>query len=207
MALDFYIANAKYYTNSSSSPKFQLEPHVALELFQALLSSTDVELFEHALVQAVTKNGTTITSIELVDGRVFEAGVFIEADYEGDLMARANVSYAVGRESRDAYNESLAGYRTSNAGHEFSVSVSPVDDKGTLLPMVNDWVDPAAVEGQGDAKVQSYNFRCVEYETPAEIVPHLARLRRLCVTTDPNNSISFTKPAGYDPTYWELARR
>lgn len=104
-------------------------------------------------------------------------------------MARAGVDYAIGREGVAKYNESLNGIRTANTGHEFSVAVDPFVSKGSkqLLPMVNAF-DPAAIPGDPDNKTQAYNFR-------------------LCVTTNPQNLVPFAKPAGYDPSYWELARR
>jgi len=77
------------------------------------------------------------------------------------------VSYSVGRESSATYNESLAGYRRSNAGHEFGVAVNPVGDDGQLLPMVNGWADPTAVQGQADKKVRACVRTCV-----APWVPH-----------------------------------
>lgn len=82
--------------------------------------------------------------------------------------------------------------RKANEGHEFSVAVDPFakagSGSGELLPMVDRFDAAAAVPGMGDKKVQSYNFR-------------------LCVTTNPANKVPFPKPAGYDPEYWELARR
>lgn len=109
------------------------------------------------------------------------------------VQARAGVSWTHGREGRDQYNESLAGYRTANQGHEFSVAIDPyATGTRTPLPMLTPWSpphsDPSTAEGQPDSKTQSYNFR-------------------LCVTTNTSNQVPFTKPDAYDPSYWELARR
>ena len=126
--------------------------------------------------------------------------------YEGDLMARAGVSYRVGRESASEYNESLNGYRKSNEGHEFSVAVDPFEAAGgqqaqaqqkqlqaqdqdqdqdqdralppKLLQMVRPFDESQSTPGQADKKVQSYNFR-------------------LCVTTNTSNQVAFVKPSGY----------
>jgi hypothetical protein len=188
MAGEFYLENGRRY--NASGPEYMLEPHVALEIFHALVADANVSLFSRAPVAAVAKNGARVTALTTVDGRVFEADVFIEADYEGDLMARAGVSYVIGREGIAEYNESLNGVRVANEGHEFSVAVDPFAAGGTreLLPMVNRFDPLQSVPGRADKKVQSYNFR-------------------LCVTTNPANKVPFPKPAGYDPAYWELARR
>ena len=186
MAGEFYRENGRHYNESKA--EYMLEPHVALEIFQQLVAEANVSLFSHAPVETVAKAEAQLTSLTTVDGRIFTAPVFIEADYEGDLMARAGVSYAVGREANTTYNESLNGVRVSNEGHEFALAVDPFDASGTPLPMVNAFDPLVSVPGQGDKKVQAYNFR-------------------LCVSTDPDNRVPFKKPAGYDPSYWELARR
>jgi hypothetical protein len=95
MALEFYKANARNYDSNSTEPDFRLEPHVALAIFQGLVKDSGVSLFQHAAVDKVTMDPsapTKIKSVTTVDGRTFEATVFVEADYEGDLMARAGAS-------------------------------------------------------------------------------------------------------------------
>jgi hypothetical protein len=199
MALDLYRQNAQHYRQGATLPQFDWEPHVALQLLHRLVREANVTLFENAQVETVTKTGPQLTGLTTVDGRSFTAAVFVEADYEGDLMARAGVSWTHGREGVTEYNESLAGYRLRNQGHEFSVSVDPFVEGTTdqLLPMLSIWdppggggggVDPLKAEGQPDSKTQSYNFR-------------------LCVTTNKTNAVPFAKPAGYNSSYWELARR
>jgi len=170
---------------------FDLEPHVALAIFTDMLSGANVTVFRNAQADTVTiaanKESPVLQSVQTTDGRRFAARVFIDASYEGDLMARAGVDYRVGRESRQEYDESLNGYRLSNQGHEFSVAVDPYGADGSLLPMLMSF-NASLVAGQADDRVQSYNFR-------------------LCVTQEPSNRVPFIKPAGYDPAYWELARR
>jgi hypothetical protein len=194
MALELYKQNGLYY-GKRDSPEFNWEPHVALELLHRLIKDANVSLFSKAQVESVEKSGTRLTSLTTLDGRTFTAGVFVEADYEGDLMARAGVSWTYGREGTKQYNESLAGYRLSNQGHEFSVAIDPyITGTQELLPMLSAWDPPATSNpkndprGEPDNKTQSYNFR-------------------LCVTTNKSNSVAFVKPHGYDPSYWELARR
>jgi hypothetical protein len=117
------------------------------------------------------------------------AGVFIDGSYEGDLLAAAGVSWASGREAAAQYNESLGGrlfVPNHVGGHQFGVPVNYTDGQGGLLPMI--YAGDPGTPGQGDDKVQAYNFR-------------------MCLTTDPANRVPFTQPAGYDPAYWVSALR
>ena len=135
---------------------FNLEPHVALNIFEAMLSEAGVTVLYGAQVEGVSlrragtaavtttastststswratvppspsTNTTAIAAITLTDGRVLSGSAFIDASYEGDLLARAGVSYTTGRESMAQYNESLAGRRTTTSGNNFAVAVDPV---------------------------------------------------------------------------------
>eukprot|EP00040_Diaphanoeca_grandis_P038509 m.256673 g.256673 ORF g.256673 m.256673 type:complete len:686 (+) comp34577_c0_seq1:52-2109(+) len=187
MAREFYMTNGRYYNPAATTPLYDLEPHVALAHFHKLIAEANVSLFQQTAVASVRKEGTQIKSLTTVDGRTFTAKVFVEGDYEGDLLARAGASFSVGRESQMEYNESLAGHQQKNAGHEFSVGINPYATDGSLLQMVSP-INTSLKAGDADDMVQSYNFR-------------------LCVTTNKSNTIQFAKPEGYDATYWELARR
>lgn len=127
-----------------------------------------------------------ISQLALVDGRQVAASVFIEAGYEGDLMARAGVSYIVGREANTTYNESLNGDTGGRSGNQFSSVVNPFDASGAPLPFVSRGAP--GVPGQADTKVQAYNFR-------------------LCLTQNMSNAVAWPRPASYDPQEWELLRR
>ncbi len=121
------------------------------------------------------------------NGQRYEARVFIDAGYEGDLMARAGVGHTVGREGKAKYGEWLAGRMELLPGqHQFKTAVSPWLD-GTLLP----WIVPQsnlAATGEGDGKFQAYCFR-------------------LCLTERPENQIPIAQPAGYRAEDYELLRR
>jgi hypothetical protein len=120
-------------------------------------------------------------------GNTYTARVFIDAGYEGDLMARAGVKYTVGREGREAYGEELAGRTELLRGeHQCQFPVSPWKD-GKLLPFVTPQAKFAAV-GAGDGKFQTYNFR-------------------LCLTTEKTNQIRIPKPAHYNSDDYELLKR
>jgi FAD dependent oxidoreductase len=140
---------------------------------------------------AVEKQGTRIVSIRMESGRVFAGSVFIDATYEGDLMAQAGVSYRVGREANSVYGETLDGVQVQHAvSHQFVVPVDPYLVAGNpasgLLPGIEP--HPPAADGTGDCRVQAYCFR-------------------LCMTDVPENRIPWPKPADYDPRRYELLLR
>lgn len=96
MAGDFYKENARHYNDTSGRPEFRLEPHIALQIFHRLVAAANISLFSNAAVTLVTKKAGSaqLESLTTVDGRSFKATVFIEADYEADLLARAGVRCA-----------------------------------------------------------------------------------------------------------------
>jgi FAD dependent oxidoreductase len=169
--------------------QWHLEPHVAESVFKELVTEARVEVFyRHRLKErtGVAKDGARLTAITMENGAVFRARVFVDATYEGDLMAQAGVSYAWGRESSDQYGESLAGVRDRTPKHQFQVQVKPFDQRGRLLPEVSP--EKKLPGGTGDRKVQAYNFR-------------------VCMTQVAANRVPFPKPAHYDPARYELLAR
>ena len=123
-------------------------------------------------------------------GQVYAARMFIDASYEGDLMAGAGVSYHVGREDNSVYGETLNGVQLGAKTHQFKVPVDPYrtagDPASGLLPGIH--AGSPGEQGQGDQRVQAYNFR-------------------MCLTDVPENRVPFPKPAGYDPQRYELVLR
>jgi hypothetical protein len=139
----------------------------------------------------VSKGGARIEAIRLLSGDVYEARVFVDATYEGDLMAAAGVSYHVGREANADYDETLNGVQTKNAvHHQFKVPVDPYvvlgDPTSGLLPGVHGGAP--GEEGSGDRRVQAYNFR-------------------MTLTDAPANRLPIPRPDGYDAQRYELLRR
>src|SRR5690606_18935691 len=135
--------------------------------------------------------GTRIESVRLESGRTLAAGVFIDASYEGDLLANAGVSYHVGRESSVTYGERFAGVQRANAwSHQIVAPVDPYRVRGDassgLLPGVS--AAPPGNDGDGDHRVQAYNYR-------------------LILTDDPANRRPWTAPEGYNPARYELLAR
>jgi hypothetical protein len=171
-ALRFYRAVAEHYGAPLWGVKGP-EPHVAEGLLTRMLDGADVRLGE----------------TELPD-----AAVYVDASYEGDLLPRFGVPFAIGRESRDLHGELWAGRQpaTRPGKHNFSVLLSPFDDEGALLPWIREpeldergW--PSDRLGEGDGGLQAFGFR-------------------VCLT-DRATRIPFERPEGYDAGSFELLRR
>jgi lysophospholipase L1-like esterase len=191
---------ASEYTSHRHDPDadvmFHFEPHVAEQILRNMLleARVHVVLGERLdLNQGVTKSGRRIESFQCESGKQFSASMFIDATYEGDLMARSGVPYHVGRESNAVYGETMNGVQTKRVpynGHNFFRPVSPYIDPGKpnsgLLFGVQSL--PPGSEGVGDQRVQAYCFR-------------------LCMTEVPENRVQFKKPADYDPSRYELMLR
>lgn len=161
------------------------EPHVAEVTMNDWLREAGVTVRLGERAEAVEKDGARIISFA-TQQNTYAAKVFVDASYEGDLMARAGVSYTVGREGRVAYGETLAGVRAHMPYHQFEKAVSAYDDSGNLIPLVQD-AGPGEI-GSGDEKVQAYNFR-------------------MCLSDDPENRVPIPKPTAYDPARYEILRR
>jgi hypothetical protein len=183
MARDFYEELGAHYGEPIS---WYFEPHQAERVLRRWLREARVELFFGSRLGTVEKGGARITALTLENGAVFKARVFIDCSYEGDLLARAGVSYTWGREGRDAYGESLAGRIEYSDKHQFSVPVNPRNESGNLLPLI--FAGEGGEPGAADRKVQAYNFR-------------------LCMTQNPKNRLDWPRPEGYDPAEWALLRR
>ena len=129
------------------------------------------------------KSGARIEEIRTEDGATYKARMFSDSTYEGDLMAQAGVEYTWGRESAAQYGESLAGVREHTPLHQFLDPVRARDANGKLLPEIS--TAPKGEKGSADRKVQSYNFRMI-------------------MSDDPANRTPYPKPPGYDPHRYEL---
>jgi hypothetical protein len=184
LSMEFFRRVGEHYGKEVG---WVFEPHVAENILDAMLAEQNIKvLFGQQLESVIKKNGR-IHSLKTTDGSEFSGSVFIDASYEGDLMAAAGVSYAIGREGRVRYGESLAGRREIIRGkHQLNHKISPWKD-GELLPHITAEEDLAPV-GAGDEKIQTYCFR-------------------LCLTDVPENRIPIDRPEDYDPERFELLRR
>ena len=173
---------------------WMFEPHVAEAIFQDMVTEARVPVVYGQrldLENGVSKDGSRILAITMESGRVFRGRMFIDATYEGDLMAKAGVSYTVGRESNAEYGETLNGVQTRQATkHQFNHPVDPYVEPGDpssgLLPGLHS--GGPGMEGESDHRVQAYNFR-------------------MCLTDVPENRLPYPKPADYDPLRYELLLR
>ncbi len=150
LPLEFYTKLGKYY--GLGKPAFYFESHVAEQVFMEMLAAAHVKLMFEGYADKVLKKDGYIQAVILTNGARINGDVFIDATYEGDLMARAGVPYTFGRESTDKYGESLAGIRMLDK----PVEVSPYRE-GKLLP---GFVEAGSlVNGAASNRVINYNFR------------------------------------------------
>lgn len=187
LAAEIYERMAQCYGKDAAHDAFDFEPHVAEETLRIMLKEAGVRLVTHSRLKAMVRDGARIKTLTTTKGESFTAYVFVDAGYEGDLMAAAGVKYVVGREAREKHGESLAG-RTEllDGHHQFKVAVSPWRGN-ELLPLITPQAELAPT-GAGDGKFQAYCFR-------------------LCLTNRPDNRLTISKPEGYDPDAYELLRR
>lgn len=191
MAARFRAAVAEHYrvpVGSYAGP----EPHVAESIFRGWLDHPRIRVVPGCRLRSVSVRDGRIDALTVDSGQTFGGGVFVDAGYEGDLLARAGVPYAVGREDRDRYGEQWAGRRELLPGrHTMPPFISPfVDDptgerEGPLLPQVRP--GPLAPVGSGDGGVMAYGYR-------------------VCLTTA-EDRIPFSRPENYQDSHWELGRR
>ena len=184
---DFYKRLGKHYGKSES---WIFEPSVAERELRALLDESKVPVKFNQRLASVKKDGARITEIAMEDGTIYRGKMFIDATYEGDLMAKAGVKYLVGREANDRFDETLDGIRGKTPSHQFTVPVDPYvtpgDPKSGLLPLIS--AEPIGAPGAGDASVQAYNFR-------------------LCLTKKIENRNPIEPPPGYDAKRFEVLGR
>ncbi len=193
IARNFYRQIGQHY---GKFEQWTFEPHVAENLFKDYVKKGDIPVwYEYRLVSAV-KTGGKIQEITVEPSngsgqgiRTVKAKMFIDCTYEGDLMAKAGVSYVVGREANSQYNETWNGVQMLDK-HQFPEGIDPYKIPGNPSSGLLWGISTAtlAPNGTGDKLLQTYNFR-------------------LCLTKDPSNQIPITRPVGYDSTKYELLLR
>ncbi|KJF42526.1 FAD-dependent oxidoreductase [Draconibacterium sediminis] len=172
------------------------EPHVAEQVFEDFISENNISVFRNRWLDrenGVEKQNGKIISITMLNGEKYQANIFIDATYEGDLMAAAGINYHVGREANDVYNEQWNGIQTGvlHHGHHFgnmniSPYVVPDDQASGVLPRIS--TDDPGIKDDGDKRIQAYCFR-------------------MCLTKVPENRVPFEQPEDYDPAQYELLVR
>ena len=174
------------------------EPHVAEQVFEDLVREFAIPVHRDEWLdreKGVRKDGARIAAITTLSGKVFSGRMFLDATYEGDLLAAAGVAYHVGRESQAQYGEKYAGVQTGVLHHrhhfgavaeKISPYKTPGDPASGVLARVS--AEPQGEFGAADQKIQAYCYR-------------------MCLTDVPENRVPFPRPAGYDPAQYELLLR
>lgn len=171
------------------------EPHAAEQIFEDFVKENEITVHRDEWLDretGVEKKDNQIVSITTLSGKKYTGKMFIDATYEGDLMATAGVSYHVGREANSVYGEEWNGVQVGvlHHGHHFKTDISPYkipgDPESGLLPKISG-EDPGK-KGEGDNRIQAYCFR-------------------MCLTNLPENRVPFPKPDNYDPADYELLLR
>ncbi len=195
---DDYINRKAGVNDPNEKTMWTFEPHVATKVYDEMLAQVKDkvtvvkgERLDLRVGKGVVKNGARIVQIVMESGRVFEGKMFIDATYEGDLLAKAGVKYHVGREANAVYGETINGVQVAHTvSHQFTKNVDPYvkpgDPKSGVLPGIE--TGGPGEEFSGDRKVQAYNFR-------------------MCTTDVPENRVAWAKPANYDPKWFELLLR
>jgi hypothetical protein len=211
LSLDFYRAVKRHYDRPSAwtwAPRptagenfinddamWQFEPKVAEQIYEEWLRRSGVTLVRNQPLDrtsaGVEHGGARITAIRSKAGQRFAGTMFIDATYEGDLMAAAGVRYTIGREPNALYGETLNGVQLKNTtNHQFTLDIDPYRIPGKpssgLLARIS--AGKPAPDGSGDQKIQAYGYR-------------------MCLTDVPRNRAPFPKPAGYDPDQYALLKR
>jgi hypothetical protein len=170
-----------YQVSVKDNAKWTYEPQVAMRVTRQMLEEARVLTLTARQLTSVNLDDARLTTLHTTDGS-FRAKVFIDATYEGDLMAMAGVSWTIGREGRAEYSESYAGKQYPKR----KMPVSGLADDGTPLPLIT--TTDAGPEEAGDSNVMVYSFR-------------------LCLSNDPANRVPFPAPDHYDPARFEVVRR
>ena len=188
MAREFYRRAGKRY---GVEDEWYFEPHIAEQVFEEWLAETPVQVFRREYLEAVEMKDGALTALRTVSGLTVRARLFLDASYEGDLLAKAGVRFTVGRESNSVYNETLNGeqMRDNPNMHQFDLPVDPYVVPGVpasgLLPGIETL---PFHQGEGDRRVQAYNFR-------------------MCLTKRPDIRVCFPKPANYREELYLLLKR
>lgn len=171
------------------------EPHVAEQVFEDFITENKITVLRNEWLDrtnGLVKENGRIISFKTLSGKTFSGKMFIDATYEGDLMAAAGISYKVGREACQEYNETWNGVQGVNFqhGHHFKDKIDPYNVPGKpqsgLLYGISS--EKIAVNCSSDNKIQAYCFR-------------------LCMSNNPDNRAPFPKPDHYNPANFELLAR
>lgn len=182
---DEYLKRAAGRVNAPEGVWWGVEPSVAMRVLQSMAAESKVTVLTEERLKSVRKSGARLTAVTTESGATFAGRVFIDASYEGDLLAMAGVPYRVGREGREEFGEKLAGVVPEpwSTRKQWDVDVSARGPDGKLRFGVQ--YTTRGPDGAGDKKVQAYNYR-------------------ICLTDAPENRLPIEKPANYDASRYDL---
>lgn len=186
-----FLPRHPYSVHEPEGYHFFFEPSVALKVANGFLARAGAEILQGSGLDREAKvrmQDGRLHAIQLVNGWRIRARYFVDASYEGDLMAAANVPYVIGREGNLEFGETLNGFLPHAA--ESTAYLDPYripgDPDSGLLPGIEQW--NGEKRGDADDRVQAYNFR-------------------LCLTNVPDNRIQIWQPDNYEPLQYELLAR
>lgn len=191
----FEQSKKRTFTGKNDSLRMQwvYESRVAEDILKKMLKEAGVTVKYKErldLDKGVVKKNNAIISIKMESGKTYTASIFVDATYEGDLMARAGVSHIVGREPNSTYNETINGIRLNEVIGVKGVSIDPYRKKGDTSSGLLPYLEPRipGPDGSGDKRTQAYCYR-------------------MTLTDDPANSIPIEKPVDYNPDWYEWLAR
>ncbi len=172
---------APYNAALKDQSRWVFEPHVAMRVTKKMLDEAGVKVFVNERLKSVKIEDRRIVTL-ITNNGAFNAKVYVDGTYEGDLMAEAGVDWTIGREGREEFDEPLAGKQYPKK----KMDINGFDDQGKLLPLIT--TEDGGKEEAGDKNIMTYSFR-------------------LCMTSDPKNRVPMPKPEKYDPARFEIIRR
>lgn len=190
LSKEFYNKISEHYREEG---QYKFEPKVASSIYHEWLQEYGVEvIYNQGLEEVVMENGE-IKKLIMEDGNNYIGRFFIDATYEGDLLAKSNVSYFVGRESNSTYKEIYNGIQFNSQHHKFETWIDPYviegnKESGYLKGITETEMELLDYNGKGDSRIQSYNFR-------------------ICLTKNMDNKIPVPMPSNYDPQRYMLLLR
>lgn len=190
LAREFYQEVTDYYQKAK---QYTFEPKVAQSIFSKWIKENSIPVYEEQHLSDVLIEDKKIVEIVMEDGHRYQGDIFLDCTYEGDLLAKAHVSFFVGRESNATYQEIYNGIQFGAQHHKFEKWIDPYVEEGNpksglLQGITEDDQIQLGYQGQGDHRIQAYNFR-------------------ICLTKDESNKIPFPKPPYYEPDRYKLLLR
>lgn len=194
---EFDTAQGQHGTafNSEDETVWVFEPSVAEKVYDNLIKEYDIELHRDEWLNrssGVEKRNGRIRAITTLSGKTYTGSMFIDATYEGDLMAASGVSYTAGREPNSKYGETINGIQAGRESNQMPWGVDPYNEPGNpdsgILPWPPINSEPGGENGEGDHRIQAYCYR-------------------MCLTDVEENRVPIEQPDDYDENDFELLFR